>query len=161
MVIREEESADIPGIRTLVEAAFSRAAEARLVDQLRADGDSVISLVAADEDRIVGHLMLSRMAAPFRALGLAPVSVTPDRQRSGIGGQLVRRGLEKAAAGGWDGVFVLGEPEDYRRFGFSPALASGFMSPYGGPYLMALALNGALPARECRIDYAPAFAAFG
>jgi putative acetyltransferase len=114
-------------------------------------------LVAVDADKIIGHVMFSRMAAPFRALGLAPVSVAPERQRSGIGSELIREGLARAAAAGWAGVFVLGEPEYYRRFGFSPALASGFTSPCAGAYLMALALNGPLPATEGKIEYAPAF----
>jgi putative acetyltransferase len=109
MIIREEDPADISGIRALVEAAFFRPDEADLVERLRADDDSVISLVAVDEDRVVGHAMFSRMAAPLRALGLAPVSVAPDRQHSGIGSRLIRKGLERAAAAGWEGVFVLGE----------------------------------------------------
>jgi putative acetyltransferase len=158
VVIREEGPADIAGIRAVVEAAFSRPHEADLVERLRADGDRVISLVAIDDaNGIVGQVMLSRMAAPFRALGLAPVAVAPDRQRAGVGSRLIRAGLGKAAAEGWEAVFVLGEPAYYRRFGFSAALASGFASPYAGPYLMALVLSGPLPATEGRIEYAPAF----
>lgn len=157
LTIRDEAPADRAGIRETVLAAFGRREEADLVDRLRADGDAAISLVAVDGDRIVGHVMLSRMTAPFRALGLAPVSVLPDRQGKGIGTRLIRAGLERAALGGWQGVFVLGEPAYYRRFGFDPALASGFASPYAGPYLMALALGGSLPEMVGRLDYAPAF----
>jgi putative acetyltransferase len=87
------------------------------------------------------------------------VSVLPDRQGTGIGTRLIRAGLERAELGGWQGVFVLGEPDYYRRFGFEQALASGFASPYAGPYLMALALGGSLPATTGRVDYAPAFQA--
>ena len=67
------------------------------------------------------------MTAPFRALGLGPVSVKPHRQCEGIGNQLVRMGLEQAREGGWQGVFVVGDPKFYTRFGFEPALAKGFM----------------------------------
>ena len=59
-------------------------AEALLVDQLRAEGDAELSLVAVDDDVIVGHVMFPRMTAEFRALGLGPVAVLPDRQRSGV-----------------------------------------------------------------------------
>lgn len=138
-------------------AAFARTAEADLADRLRADGDVVISLVAVDDGEIAGHILFSAMTARFRALGLAPVSVAPGRRRSGIGGRLIRAGLERAKRDGWDGVFVLGDPEYYRRFGFDPALARGFSSPYAGPYLMAHALDGDLPATEGGISYAPAF----
>ena len=161
MLIRDEEPADAAAIRALVAAAFGREAEAGLVDRLRRDGDGVISLVAVADGAVAGHVLLSRMSAPFRALGLAPVSVAPDRRRAGIGSGLIRAALDRARAGGWEGVFVLGEPDYYRRFGFDPALAGGFASPYAGPFLLALALRGELPARSGRIDYAPAFAALG
>jgi len=101
------------------------------------------------------------MTAPFRALGLGPVSVKPHRQREGIGNQLVRMGLEQAREGGWQGVFVVGDPKFYARFGFEPALAMGFTSRYSGPHLMALALGRELPTREGVIGYASAFESLG
>lgn len=158
IVIREERPDDRAAIRAVVEAAFGQPLEAELVDRLRADGDSVISLVADDGGAIVGHVLFSRMQAPFTALGLAPVSVSPDRQRSGIGGRLIREGLDRARRDGWQVVVVLGDPDYYRRFGFEPALAAGFESPYAGPHLMAMPLGAAMPARLGRLDYAPAFA---
>ncbi len=161
MLIRDEVPADAAAVHAIVAAAFGQEAEADLVDRLRRDGDGVISLVAVAEGAVVGHVLLSRMAAPFRALGLAPVSVAPDRQRAGIGSRLTRAALDRARGGGWEGIFVLGEPVSYRRFGFDPALAAGFASPYAGPCLMALSLRGDLPARSGRIDHAPAFAALG
>jgi putative acetyltransferase len=159
MIIRNEELHDRVAIHGAVRAAFGRAAEAMLVGQLRADGDSVISLVAVDRDCIIGHVMLSRMKAPFNALGLAPVSVHPDRQRSGAGSALVREALRRARQEGWDAVFVLGDPGFYRRFGFDPERASGFSSPFVGPHFMVLPLKEPLPAAAGRIGYAPAFAA--
>ena len=161
MLIRDEQPVDAAALHALTVAAFGRAAEADLVDALRRDGDGVISLVAVAEGAVVGHVLLSRMSAPFRALGLAPVSVAPGRQRAGLGSRLIGAALDRAREGGWEGVFVLGEPDYYRRFGFDPALAGGFASPYAGPYLMAMALQGGLPARRGRIGYAPAFAALG
>ena len=159
--IRDEIPEDFAAIRAVVEAAFPEPAEADLVDQLRADGDCVISLVAVDDDRVIGHILFSKLTAPFRALGLAPVSVLPNRQNAGIGTRLIRAGLERAAQHGWQGVFVLGEPEYYDRFGFDAGLAQSFASPYAGPYFMALALNRELPMTEGTIEHAPAFAALG
>jgi putative acetyltransferase len=156
-VIRNEGPMDHPAVRATVEDAFGRRDEADLVDRLREDGDRAISLVAVESGRIVGHVLFSRMSAPFRALGLAPVAVALHRQRSGVGSHLIRRGLEHARAAGWQGVFVLGDPEYYRRFGFDPALASGFVCPYAGPHLMALALGPGLPTSSGEIRYAPAF----
>jgi putative acetyltransferase len=157
-LVREEQPEDAAAIRAAVTAAFGQRAEADLVDRLRADGDSVISLVTVEDCRIVGHVLFSKMSAPFRALALAPVSVVPERQNAGIGSRLIRAGLERAATDGWQGVFVLGEPEYYGRFGFDPSHAADFTSPYAGPYFMALTVVGALPATEGKLDHAPAFA---
>ena len=110
MVIRDEEPSDRAAVRAIIEAAFARPEEADLVDRLRDDGDCEVSLVAGEGDQIVGHVLFSRMGAPFRALGLAPVAVAPERQRSGIGGGLIRAGLARARSAGWQGVFVLGNP---------------------------------------------------
>lgn len=159
MIVRLEEEADHEAVRAIVEAAFPSPAEARLVDRLRADGDAEIALVAVEDGAIAGHVMFSRMTAARRALGLAPVAVAPARQRRGIGGRLIRQGLAEASSGGWEIVVVLGDPAYYRRFGFDPALASGLISPYAGPHLMALSLVQPAPELIGRIDYAPAFAA--
>src|ERR1700675_908754 len=107
MIIRPEQLADRPAVRTVVGAAFPMPAEAQLVDQLRAEGDAEISLVAVDDDVIVGHVMFSRMTAEFRALGLGPVAVLPDRQRSGVGSLLITQGLARAEAGRGEVVLVL------------------------------------------------------
>ncbi|HJQ55794.1 MAG TPA: N-acetyltransferase [Vineibacter sp.] len=157
LTIRDETPDDRAAIRDVVTAAFGQADEADLVDQLRRDGDCLFSLVAIEGNALVGHIALSRMAAPFRALGLAPVSVAPPAQRRGIGSRLIRDGLDRAASAAWDAVFVVGEPTFYRRFGFDAGLARDFASPYAGPHLMVKPLAGTLPATGGRIDYAPAF----
>src|SRR5215475_7246849 len=158
MIIREEAPNDRPQISQVVRAAFGRMAEAHLVEQLRAEGDSVNALVAVEQTQIIGHVMLSKMAAPFKALGLGPVSVRPDRQRSGVGSALIREALSQAREGGWDAVFVLGDQSFYRPFGFDPERAGSFTCLYAGPHLMVLFMNNDLP-RTGTIDYASAFAA--
>ena len=160
--IRVETPDDYADVRKLHLTAFPSADEADLVDRLRGDGDAVISLVAIEGDDLVGHVMFSRMSAPFRSLGLAPVAVLSDWRRKGIAARLIEGGIKRAQKDGWEGIFVLGEPGFYRRFGFSAAQAEKFESPYAGPYLMALALQGSdLPCKSGRIDYAPAFSALG
>ena len=99
--IRREQAGDEAAIADVVTRAFGHAEEARLTARLRTDGDAVVSLVAEEDGHIVGHVLLSIMSAPFRALGLAPLSVAPERQKSGIGGALVRAALDAARSGGW------------------------------------------------------------
>ena len=161
LIIRGEHPTDLAAIHDLVAAAFQRPDEAFLVDHLHSDGACVISLVAVDGDEIVGHVLFSRMVAPFRALGVGPVSVRPNRQRAGIGSQLIRTGLDQAREAGWQGVFVVGDPNFYTKFGFDPAFASGFISRYSGPHLMALALGSELPIREGVIEYSSTFDSSG
>ena len=145
MQIRDERAGDRDAIHNLHAASFPTQAEAILVDRLREAGDIAISLVAEEESRIIGHVLFSPMTAPFRALGLAPVAVAEGSRRRGIAAQLIAEGLARAKTTGWEGVFVLGEPRYYGRFGFSVEAAAGFASPYAGPYFMALARCLILP----------------
>ncbi|MGA8110006.1 MAG: N-acetyltransferase, partial [Acidobacteriaceae bacterium] len=139
--------------------AFGRPAEAELVKKLREAGDSVLSLVALENSQIVGHILLSRMDAPFRALALAPVSVIPTRQRSGIGSALVTSAVSRARSEGWAAIFVLGDPHYYERFGFEREAAAGFTSPYAGRHFMVLRLSPPLPVTTGELRHAAAFAA--
>ncbi|MBA2518180.1 MAG: N-acetyltransferase [Chloroflexia bacterium] len=159
MIVRDETQADIAAIREVVDAAFPGPAEARLVDLLRADGGLTYSLVAVEAGRLVGHVAFSPMTAPFRALGLGPIAVTPDRQRTGIGRRLIEAGLARATRDGWQAVFLLGDPRFYERFGFSVERAAGYTTPYAGPHWMVVALGGEpLPTPTGEVAYAPAFA---
>ena len=160
MLIREERPGDADAVYAVVSSAFGQPAEAYLVRALHAAGDAVIALVAEDEGCVVGHILLSRMAAPFPSLALAPVSVAPGRQGTGIGSALVREALRRATTeGSWRAAFVLGEPRYYVRFGFSVAAASGFSSPYAGNHFMGLALSGPMPATSGELRHSPAFSA--
>jgi len=162
MIIRSETPGDVEAIRIVQQVAFGQRAEAQLVDDLRAAGDSAFSLVAVDDGIVAGHVMFSRMEAPFPALALAPVAVLPEYRRTGFASELIRHGIACSEAAGWLGIFVLGDPAFYRRFGFDAGKASGFSSPYAGPHLMALPLAGnELPARAGSIQHAPAFAKLG
>ena len=159
MIIRAAETADHAAIREILLAAFPEPDEANLVDQLRSDGDAAIELVAEDKGSIVGHILFSPVEAPFNALALAPVAVAPDRHGQGIGSALIEAGHAIARDTGWNAIFVLGEPAYYRRFGYDPAQAARFTSPYAGPYFMMLTLRGDLDAAGGRVQHAPAFAA--
>jgi putative acetyltransferase len=167
VTIRPAASGDRAQIRSVHLAAFPTAAEADLVERLEAEGDTVVSLVATTErDAVAGHVLLSRMRAQadrrtFRAVGLGPVAVQPALHNQGIGGTLIREALTIAKEAGEEFVFVLGEPDYYRRFGFSHGTAAPFDSPYAGPYFMAIACAGLELPGKGRADYAPAFAALG
>ena len=100
MIVRFETPDDIAAIRIVEEIAFGQPAEAQLVDDLRAAGDSVFSLVALDDGIVVGHIMFSRMKAPFPALALAPVAVLPEYRRTGFASRLIQQGIARRARNG-------------------------------------------------------------
>jgi putative acetyltransferase len=161
IAMRPETPADIPAIRRVIEAAFGQTAEVVLVDQLRDDGDLVLSLVAEDAGVVVGHIAFSRLevedaAARFDALALAPIAVHPSRQGEGIGSGLVRTAHDMLRQRGEHLIVVLGDPDYYQRFGYDRERAEGFESSYQSDSLMALALDGAAP-RSGQLRYAFAF----
>jgi putative acetyltransferase len=135
MTVRPEKSEDIPAIRIVNQRAFGGAAEADLVDALRGNGKTVISLVAEDDGLIVGHIFFSPVAiqskgAGLTGVGLAPLAVIPERQNQGIGSMLVGHGLRRCREEGHPYVVVLGHPDYYPRFGFVPASRFGIKSEY-------------------------------
>ena len=166
IVIRVEQPGDIPHIRDILAHAFGQRAEADLVDQLRADGDSLISLVAVGErGELVGHILFSRLPIEgakgrvTEAAALAPLAVRPEHQRKGIGSALTKAGIRACTARGLAAIIVVGDPTFYQRFGFSAETARGLRSPYPGAAFMALELKpGALRAKGT-VRYAAAFGA--
>lgn len=157
MRVERERASELAANRAVQIAAFGRRAEADLVDELRRGGWAEISLVARIGEGVVGHVLFSRLDAPMRALALAPVAVHPERQRAGIGSALIREGLERSAADGWDVVFVLGDLAYYERFGFRRETARAYDCIYAGDFFMALELRPS-PSASGVIGYPPPFA---
>ena len=98
----------------------------------------LLSLVATADDNVVGHILFT--SAQIRhsqrmcsSAILAPLSVHPEYQRQGIGGQLIEEGLKQLKAAGVELVFVLGHPGYYPKYGFSAAEIKGFDAPYPIP----------------------------
>ena len=157
MQIRTATEFDRERIFATVVSAFGRDGEARLVDQLNLDGVTEVALVALEDDALVGHVLLSRMQAPFPALGLAPVSVYPDRQGQGVGSALIKEAIRLARLSDAVAIFVLGNQAYYGRFGFDLAQASGFTCRYSGPHFAVLPLKSPLPTLIGDVSYADAF----
>jgi putative acetyltransferase len=144
VLVRPERETDAVAIRQVHEEAFGRSAEADLVDALRA-GDTwlpELSLVAEVDGEVVGHVLFSRVeVSDGTALALAPLAVRPAFQRRGLGGTLVRTGLDAAEALAENLVIVVGDPEYYGRFGFVPASRFGIDCPLDIPDAVFQALT--------------------
>ena len=163
MRIREEVPGDYQQISALLDLAFGGAEESRLVARLRAEGAVIAALVATENSRVLGQILFSELPIDLdgeflRAGALAPLAVAPDRQRQGIGAALVQAGLEACREHGVAAAIVLGDPDYYRRFGFSSAAARNLRAPFRGPAFMALELApGCLDGVTGTVCYAEAF----
>lgn len=151
--IRSEQASDIATIREITKAAFAPMAyssqtEAEIIEALRAAGALTLSLVALESGEIVGHVAFSPVTIDGEDkgwYGLGPVSVRPDRQNIGIGGRLIREGLDRLARTGAKGCVLVGEPAYYRRFGFENHAGLRFEG-VPAEYFMGKALNGPVPS---------------
>ena len=164
-VIRPETPDDYAAVREVNELAFAGDVEATLVDRLRADGVVLASLVAEEDSRVVGHILFSELpirtsSGEIPAAALAPMAVHPDRQRQGIGGDLVWAGLAACKHAGKAVVIIVGHAEYYTKFGFSAELARAISSPYSeyGTAWMAIELEpGVLAGITGSVTYPKAF----
>jgi len=170
VLFRLESPEDECAIRFINETAFGRPDEADLVAKLRAEDVVLASLVAEEErdeereaKRMVAHILFSRMSIEsssgrVAAVALAPIAVLPERQRRGIGGKLIRYGLDLLRGRGERIVIVLGDPDYYPRFGFSRDKARFLESPFPPEAFMALELQtGALDGVRGKVRYPAAF----
>jgi putative acetyltransferase len=166
-LLRPESPVDIVAIDRIHELAFGRPDEARLVAALRLTDAYIpeVSLVAADQTEVVGHILLTRILirsadSVTPALALAPLAVLPDFQRRGIGSALVQHGLDTACQLGHAIVVVLGHAGYYPRFGFEPAHPYGIGAPFAvrsDSWMVRELVPGALRGVCGMVQYAAPF----
>ncbi|MFT4180645.1 MAG: N-acetyltransferase [Rhizobium sp.] len=126
MLIREEAPADIEAVDALTRIAFapmpfSDGSEVDILRALRVSDDLTLSLVAEENGKVVGHVAFSPVTIDGVHngwFGLGPISVTPDRQRQGIGKALIARGIALLDERGAHGCALIGNPDVYRHAGF-------------------------------------------
>ncbi|WP_246849928.1 GNAT family N-acetyltransferase [Rufibacter roseolus] len=145
ITIRQEKPDDFKTVFDLVGKAFeaeplSDHTEQFLVERLRKSSAFIpeLSLVAQIGNRIVGHILLTKLKIKnglneFESLALAPVSVLPEFQREGIGGMLIEHAHQKAKELGYKSVILIGHATYYPRFGYKPTDTFGIELPFEAP----------------------------
>lgn len=143
MKIRSSHKSDRLEIERIHKTAFGKAKGpeiAELVNGLFNDktAEPLLSLVAVEDRNIVGHVLFTKVnvkQSPIfvSASILAPLAVLPGAQAKGVGGLLIKEGLDQLKRNKVDLVFVLGHPDYYPRSGFTPAGKLGFKAPYPIP----------------------------
>lgn len=139
ILFRKGQESDLDAIAAVETESYSSAG-AGLSPALVAAPVDTLSHVALSDDRLVGHVLLTRVEGPDRALAMAPLAILPSWRDMQIGTELVRRALARSRDDGWRSVFVIGQPDYYCRFGFKSGLADPAISPWQGPRLLALEL---------------------
>ena len=165
MIIRRETPEDAVAITNVNDAAFGQKVEGELVARLRERGALVLSLVAIEDDRIVGHIAFSPVEVEtshsrFKAIALGPMSVLPAYQRRGIGSKLVRAGIEEIRKLGHEMVFLVGHQDYYPRFGFVPAKPKNFVCEFAVPneaWMVLELREGVLEGRWGLVRFQPEF----
>lgn len=168
MFVRREGAEDVDAVREIVVAAFdagngAEPVEARLLDELRTCSGWIpeMSLVAVDERGIVvGHVVGTRgFVGDESCVGLGPLAVTPELQRTGIGHALMHTMLGALDALGEPLAALLGSPDYYARFGFVPATAVSIDAPdpEWGQYFQVRSLESYRPEIRGTFAYAEPF----
>lgn len=139
--IRETVINDFNHIMEVETLAFGYDKEAKLVADLLVDNTAqpIVSLLAFHKEEPIGHILFTRAyfsgqeEQPIMHI-LAPLAVKPEYQRQGIGGMLIKAGIEHLQEIGSNLVFVLGHKEYYPKYGFiADANRLGYPAPYPMP----------------------------
>jgi putative acetyltransferase len=132
MIVRQERAEDERELAALIDAAFGDTETSEFAARIRASAGYVpeLTFVADDAGELIGFTMLSYVDAGERdLLILTPMAVRPDRQRRGVGKEVVRAAIAAADARGEPVVLVEGVPSYYPQFGFRSAGELGFARP--------------------------------
>ncbi len=135
--IREEQPKDYLTIKEINDIAFGQPQESNIINKLRQNCNTLLSLVAIDNEKIVGHIMFSQVTieldkVTIYGMGIAPMSVIPEYQRKGIGSKLIKEGINILKNKKCLFIVVLGHPEYYPRFGFEKASSYNIKCQWDG-----------------------------
>jgi putative acetyltransferase len=167
VIVRADRPSDAREVWTVHEAAFDRPDEARLAARLRQEASPLVSQVAEQAGRVIGHVLFSpvrldseRERPTVAAGALGPVGVLPDAQGHGAGAALIRAGIEACRTLDWRILFVLGDPAYYARFGFGLAAPRGLhyaSHAFDAAFQVQELAPGALAGVEGWVRYHAAF----
>src|ERR1039457_2987145 len=109
-------------VYALLHLAFPRSYyEAGLVGKPHENDRPVHEWVCIHTNKVIAYIAFSNayQGTDICGLHLAPMAVTPDFQKQGVGTELLRFVLRQEAIKSRS-LFVLGDPGYYKKFGFEP-----------------------------------------
>jgi putative acetyltransferase len=160
-VVRSAQVGDGDAILSVVRRAFGGTGDGHVETDIvtetwrRGASPMGLELIAEDDGAVVGHILAAvGSLSGMPTIGIAPMSVVPERQRQGVGTALMSALLTRVEADGWPMAVLLGHPDYYSRFGFKPSARYGITyRPTGAnnPHFMVRAFS-AVPA-DLDLDY--------
>lgn len=131
LTIRNETPADCQAVEDITRRAFYNVyapgcTEHYLVHIMRDHPDFIpaLDLVAELDGQVIGNVMYTKATLTGEdgtvkdILTFGPVSIDPEHQRKGCGGQLLEHSFRRAEELGWDVVVIFGSPANYVGLGF-------------------------------------------
>ena len=95
---------------------------------------SIKSLVAEVDNQVIGYVSFSpiflKSDSSISGYILAPLAVSPEHQKQGVGSNLINAGIEMLTKDGIGVLLVYGDPAYYGRFGFKEEIGHSFVPPY-------------------------------
>lgn len=173
MQLRTIHPTDYEAVARLIREAFMPTEfgygnEAELVEKIRQSKEYLpdLELVAILDDTIVGYGLLSEVQIvneqeTTTGLVLAPLATAPNHQKQGVGKQLMLTLEARAKQLGYPFISILGHPEYYAKFGYTPATDFNVTAPFDVPvesFMLKPLFSNALDDIHGTIQYSAAFA---
>ena len=130
--LRDERAGDVAAREHLLDESFGPARFEKTCERLREGRLAArgLALVAKDGGALVGTLRFWHVeVGGASALLLGPLAVAGSHRKLGLGGALMRMGLERAQSLGHKAVILVGDEPYYSRFGFARAHAQSLDLP--------------------------------
>ena len=160
MNIRHFQKTNLDSILTVIETAFSDEENKvimNLVQELHQEtsSPSIKSLVAEVDNEMIGYVSFSpiflKSDSSISGYILAPLAISPEHQKQGIGSSLIKSGIDILTQDGAGVLLVYGDPAFYGRFGFNEKIGRTFTPPYPMEYPFGwtgMMLNGTTAPEE-------------
>jgi putative acetyltransferase len=139
MNIRLAQETDLDSVLKVIETAFSDEENKvimNLVQELSRETTSlsIKSLVAEIDNQVIGYVSYSpiflKSNSSISGYILAPLAVSPEHQKQGVGSNLIKIGIDMLTKDGVGVLLVYGDPDYYGRFGFKEEVGRSFLPPY-------------------------------
>jgi len=139
MDIRLFQKEDLISVQKIIETSFPDE-ENEEVSQFAFDlstetsSPQIVSLVAEVDNQIIGYVSYSpiflKSDASISGYILAPLAVSTEHQKQGVGRKLINHGIDRLTKDGVGVLLVYGDPDYYGRFGFNEEIGRLFVPPY-------------------------------